>query len=65
MTSARIALDIFHQPIAERDESRIVLPKRAVKEIPGPPLGHRMLNHRSETQAWMSTFSSSALARPA
>ena len=44
MTSARIALDIFHQPIAERDESRIVLPKRAVKKIPGLPLGHRMLN---------------------
>ncbi len=39
ITSARIALDIRHQLIAERDESRIVLPKRPVNEIPSLPLG--------------------------
>ena len=43
-TSTRVALDIRHQPIAKRDESRIILPKRAVNEISGLPLGHRMLN---------------------
>jgi hypothetical protein len=38
MTSAWIALDIRHQPVTERNESRIVLAKRAVNELPGLPL---------------------------
>jgi hypothetical protein len=46
MTSARIALDIRHQPVAERDEGRIVLPERAVNKIPGLPLGHREVEWR-------------------
>jgi RNA polymerase sigma factor (sigma-70 family) len=42
--SARVALGIRHQPIAERGECRIVLPKRAVNEMPGLPLGEDVVS---------------------
>src|SRR3954447_5010710 len=47
-TSTWIALNIRHQPIPKRDESRIVLPKRAVNQIPGLPLGYRQLEVRDQ-----------------
>src|SRR3954470_6439367 len=47
-TSTCIALDIRHQPIAERDQRRIVLSKRAVNQIPGLPLGYRQFERRDQ-----------------
>src|SRR5262245_12254606 len=46
--SGASALDIRHQPFAERDQRCIVLPKRTIDEVPGLPLRHRKLERRDQ-----------------